>query len=81
MLPISFQDRFVGRIEPPVDRDRSRVEVLSIWGEDGFLPGRADGFAGAMRDALGAYPRFAGARQLDWAAHLSGEKRLFHTRP
>ena len=80
VLPISFRDRFVGRIEPRIDRDGARVEVLNVWWEDGFAPGRADGFADAMRDALRAYVRFAGADRLDWAGHLDREKRLFPAR-
>ena len=31
VLPISFRDRFVGRIEPRIDRDRACVEVLGVW--------------------------------------------------
>ena len=81
VLPISFGDRFVGRIEPRIDRDRARVEVLDVWWEDGFAPRRADGFVDAMRDALRAYLRFAGADRLDWAPHLTTEKRIFLTRP
>ena len=81
VLPIVFGDRFVGRIEPRIDRDRARVEVLNVWWEDGFAPGRADGFVDAMRDALRAYLRFAGADRLEWAPHLATEKRLFLTRP
>lgn len=81
VLPISFGDRFVGRIEPRIDRDRARVEVLDVWWEDGFAPRRADGFVDAMRDALRAYLRFAGAGCLEWAAHLGPEKRLFLARP
>ena len=81
VLPIVFGDRFVGRIEPRIDRDRARVEVLDLWWEDGFAPRRADGFVDAMRDALGAYLRFAGAGRLEWAPHLATEKRLFLTRP
>ncbi len=80
VLPIVFGDRFVGRIEPRIDRDRGRVEVLSVWWQDGFAP-RADGFVDAMRDALRAYLRFARADRLDWAAHLATEKRLLLTRP
>jgi len=34
-----------------------------------------------MRDALGAYLRFAGASRLEWASHLGGERRLFAARP
>ena len=40
VLPIVFGDRFVGRIEPRIDRDRARVEVLNLWWEDGFAPRR-----------------------------------------
>jgi len=81
VLPIVFGDRFIGRIEPRIDRDRARVEVLNAWWEDGFAPRRAEGFVDAMRDALRAYLRFAGADRLDWAPHLATEKRLFLTRP
>ena len=77
VLPILFGDRLVGRIEPRIDRDRACVEVLGIWWEDGFAPGRAKGFTDAMRDALRAYLRFAGAGRLEWSSHLRAEKRLF----
>ncbi|MGC1565417.1 MAG: crosslink repair DNA glycosylase YcaQ family protein [Trebonia sp.] len=81
VLPIVFGDRFAGRIEPRIDRDRARVEVLNVWWEDGFAPRRADGFVEAMRDALRAYLRFAGADCLEWASHLTMEERLFPARP
>ena len=80
VLPIAFRDRLVGRIEPRIDRDRARVEVVGAWWEDGFAPGRADGFVEAMRDALRAYLRFASADCLEWAPHLTMEERLFPTR-
>jgi uncharacterized protein YcaQ len=81
VLPILFGDRFVGRIEPRIDRDRARVEVLDVWWEDGFTPGRDDGFVEAMRDALRAYVHFAHADRLDWAPHLATEERLLLTYP
>ena len=77
VLPILFGDRLVGRIEPRIDRERARVEVLDVWWEDGFAPGRAAGFVDAMRDALRAYLRFTRADRLEWAPHLTTEKRLF----
>ncbi|HEY3542942.1 MAG TPA: crosslink repair DNA glycosylase YcaQ family protein [Gaiellaceae bacterium] len=77
VLPILFRDRFVGRIEPRIDRAGARVEILDLWWEDGFAPRRADGFVDAMRDALAAYLRFAGATRLQWAPHLRAEKRLY----
>ncbi len=77
VLPICFGDRLVGRIEPRIDRDRDRVEVLGVWWQEGFTPRRANGFVEAMRDALRAYLRFAGADRIEWAPHLATEKRLF----
>jgi uncharacterized protein YcaQ len=77
VLPIIFGDRLVGRIEPRIDRDRGCVDVLGLWWEDGFAPGRADGFVDAMRDAIGAYLRFASVGRLEWASHLRAEKRVF----
>jgi uncharacterized protein YcaQ len=81
VLPIVFGDRFVGRIEPRIDRDRARVEVLGVWWESGFAPRRTDGFVDAMREALRAYLRFTGADRLEWAPQLAQEKRLFLARP
>jgi hypothetical protein len=81
VLPIVFQDRFVGRIEPRIDRAGGRVHVLDVWWEDGFAPRSADGFVDAMRSALRAYLPFASADRLDWAPHLTTEKRLLLTRP
>ena len=81
VLPMLFRDRFVGRIEPRIDREGGRVEVLDLWWEEGFAPRRVVGFVDAMKDALRAYLRFAGASRLKWAPHLTAEKRLFSTRP
>jgi uncharacterized protein YcaQ len=81
VLPVLFRDRFVGRIEPRIDREGGRVEVLGLWWEEGFAPRRAEEFVDAMREALRAYLRFAGAARLVWAPHLRAEKRLFLTRP
>jgi uncharacterized protein YcaQ len=81
VLPIIFRDRFVGRIEPRIDRDGNRVEVLGLWWEEGFSPGRTEGFVDAMRDALRAYLRFAGVGRVEWAPQLRTEKRRFTTRP
>jgi uncharacterized protein YcaQ len=81
VLPILFRDRFVGRIEPKIDRAGGRVEVLGLWWEEGFAPRRVEGLVDAMRDALRAYLRFARASRLEWAPHLRAEKRLFLARP
>jgi len=80
VLPLLFRDRFVGRIEPRIDRAGGQVQVLGLWWEDGFEPRRTEGFVDAMRDALRAYQRFGGATRLEWAPDLATEKRLFTTR-
>jgi uncharacterized protein len=80
VLPIVFGDRFVGRIEPRIEKDAGVVQVLNLWWEDGFSPRGADAFVGAMQDALREYLRFADADRLEWAPHLTKEKRLFVTR-
>ena len=76
VLPIVFRDRFVGRIEPRIDRDRATVDVLNLWWEDGFAPRRVDGFVDAFRDALAAYSRFAGATRLEWSSQVPKLHRL-----
>jgi uncharacterized protein YcaQ len=81
VLPILFRDRFVGRIEPRIDRSGDRVDMLGLWWEEGFEPRRAEGFVDAMREALHAYLRFAGASRLDWPPHLRKERRLWPTPP
>lgn len=81
VLPMLFRDRFVGRIEPRIDRASGSVQMLGLWWEDGFAPRRTEGFVDAMRNALRAYLRFGGATRLEWAPHLASERRLFLTRP
>jgi uncharacterized protein len=76
VLPIVFRDRFVGRIEPRIDRETASVEVLNLWWEEGFAPRREDGFVDAFRDALAAYVRFAGATRLEWSSQAPRWFRL-----
>jgi uncharacterized protein len=80
VLPIVFGDRFVGRIEPRIEQANGRVQVLNVWWEHDFAPRRVDGFVDAMTEALRAYLRFTRAERLEWAAHLTAEKRLFPKR-
>ncbi len=52
---------------------RGQMQVLDLWWEDGFSPRRTEDFVDAMRDALRAYLRFAGATRLEWAPQLAAE--------
>jgi uncharacterized protein YcaQ len=80
VLPMLFGDRFVGRIEPRIDRAGGWVEVIGLWWEAGFEPKRAEGFIDAMHEALAAYLRFAAADSVEWAPHLDQERRLIGLR-
>ena len=62
VLPLLYGDRFVGRIEPRIDRAKGTLRVIGLWWEDGFDPldARHPGFADAFADALRAHASFAG---------------------
>jgi uncharacterized protein YcaQ len=82
VLPLFFGDRFVGRIEPRIERPTNgrgatTVRILGLWWEQGFRPRQADGFVPAMRAALSAYRRFASASGIEWAPSLRAAGRLF----
>jgi hypothetical protein len=66
VLPILFGDRFVGRIEPRLDRRQRTLRILGIWFEAGFEPVETPGFIPALRDALEAYRSFVGADTISW---------------
>jgi uncharacterized protein YcaQ len=51
-MPVLHGDRFVGRVDPSVDRDRGSLRVNSIHAEPGVRPTRdiGDAVAGAVRE-------------------------------
>ena len=77
VLPILYRDRFVGRIEPRIDREQGSVRILGLWWEEGFAPKRVDRFVESMNEALAAYLRFAGAERLECEPHLATARRTF----
>jgi hypothetical protein len=68
VLPLLYGDRFVGRIEPRIDRKAGALRILGLWWEDGFNPldGANPGFAGAVAEALRAHLGFAGLKRVTW---------------
>ncbi len=64
VLPVLWGDRFVGRIEPRIDRRADRLHVLGLWWEQGFDPLGEAGFAEAFADALEAHRRFGGVARV-----------------
>ena len=80
VLPLLWGDRFVGRIEPRIERKEGAVRIVGIWWQEGFRPRREEDFVEGLRSALAAYLRFGGAARLEWGAH-GPEKRLIGVRP
>ena len=66
VLPILFGDRFVGRIEPRIDRRTKTLNILGIWLEPGFAPMEDRHFIPALREAIEAYRSFVGAVKVTW---------------
>jgi uncharacterized protein YcaQ len=66
VLPILFGDRFVGRIEPRIDRKAKTLNILGIWFQSGFEPMEEPRFIPALRDAIEAYRSFVGADTVTW---------------
>jgi uncharacterized protein YcaQ len=58
VLPMLFGDRFVGRIEPRIDRSTGTLRVLGLWFEAEFDPLADEGFADALAAALAAHRDF-----------------------
>jgi uncharacterized protein YcaQ len=66
VLPMLFGDRFVGRIEPRIDRKARTLNILGIWFEAGFEPMEEPRFIAALGEALAAYAEFVGADGVTW---------------
>jgi uncharacterized protein YcaQ len=66
VLPILYGDRFVGRIEPRIDRKTDTLRILGAWWEDGFDPLAEEGFLDAFVAAIDAHRAFGDVRRLAW---------------
>jgi uncharacterized protein YcaQ len=66
VLPLLYGDRFVGRIEPRIDRKAKTLRVIDLWWEEGFDPlsDEHEGFVDALVDALRAHMTFADCTRL-----------------
>ena len=61
VLPVLYDDRFVARFEPKLDRERGEVTILSWHWEPGEP--LTDGFAAALRDAWTHFLAYLGAER------------------
>lgn len=64
VLPLLYGDRFVGRVEPRMDRATRTLDLAGVWFEAGFEARDGEDFARAFGDALTAFARFAGAARV-----------------
>jgi uncharacterized protein YcaQ len=66
VLPLVWGDRFVGRIEPRIERQTATLRIIDVWWEAGFEPLTEPGFVGAFADALAAHADFLDAHRIIW---------------
>ena len=64
VLPILFGDRFVGRIEPRLERRDGTLRVIGLWWEPGFDPMAAPRFVEGFTEALIAHAGFGGLERV-----------------
>ena len=72
VLPMLFGDRFVGRIEPRLDRKAKTLAILGLWFEPWFEPMETPRFIAAFGEALEAYRSFVGAERITWPRTRAG---------
>jgi uncharacterized protein len=58
VLPILYGDRFVGRIEPRIERRARTLRIATLYWEDGFDPLAEPGFVAAFAAAIDAHAAF-----------------------
>ena len=66
VLPILWGDRFVGRIEPRIERRTGILRVLDVWWEPDFEPVLSGGFSEAFVAAVLAHAAFLDATRIAW---------------
>lgn len=67
MLPMLYDDRLVGRLDPRLERGRGELQILGFWLEPG-APEREPAFAAALARALARLARFLEAGSVDVGA-------------
>jgi uncharacterized protein YcaQ len=70
VLPLLYGDRFVGRIEPRIDRKAGVLRVAGLWWEDGFDPMSEAGLPQAVAAAIDAHREFGGVARIELPREL-----------
>src|SRR5262245_37975929 len=76
VLPVLYGDRFVGRIEPRIERKAKTLDVIGLWWEPGFDPMAADGFVEAFAEAVEAHRAFGGVERSSLPAAAGHQRSL-----
>jgi uncharacterized protein YcaQ len=76
-MPILWGDRYVGRVDPKVDRIAGTLVLNGLWLEAEELATDAR-FASALAGGLAHLARFAGARTIDVEAVQPSARRALH---
>ena len=66
VLPILYGDRFVGRIEPRIERKTGTLRIAGLWWEAAFDPLVETGFVDAFVAAVSAHREFGGVATVAW---------------
>ncbi|HUF07324.1 MAG TPA: crosslink repair DNA glycosylase YcaQ family protein [Candidatus Binatia bacterium] len=66
VLPILYCDRFVGRIEPRLNRKTKTLNIIGIWFEPTVSSMEDPRFIAALGEAVEAYRSFVGATRVTW---------------
>ena len=72
VLPILYGDRFVGRIEPRLERSSRTLRIIGISFEDRNAAMEDPRFLPALAEAVEAYRTFVGADRLMWPRSRPG---------
>ena len=71
VLPVLYGERFVGRIEPRLERRSRTLRIIGLSFQPWFMPGDDPAFGAAFFRALDDYRAFVGASTVEWAAGVS----------
>lgn len=79
VLPVLYDDRFVGRFEPRFDRGSRTLEIKNWWWEDGIQPDQA--MREALRSCLADFQDYLQAESFSLPSALSGRADLAWLKP
>jgi uncharacterized protein len=65
VLPVLYGDRFVGRIEPRLERKAGVLRIVGLWWEKSFDPRAEPGLPSALAAALEAHRAFGGVAKVE----------------